>query len=223
VKDKPPAFDYFKERDEITDEEERIFGAASIPDEEKAQLRRGLERCGEIIEPDFRADHDLPPLFTKARREEETRREDRAFQTYFYCLRDVVFSIDDIDVRLKLIGNERKFRALRVKSAQHDYWESERELEKAERDFGPVHQPLLIALFFVAGGWREWGLVGAIGGSVLSIIYGLHAVRDFAHKRQRRVKEATDLVSERLAHVNKRVSQSIFSIHEEDFAEPDIL
>jgi hypothetical protein len=109
---KETGFDYFRERDLLLADLEVL--------DAKAGIRDRMERCARLVEPDYFRDRGLLPFGTRAR--VQARREQEVADDVVYrdCIRRVIFSVEDTELRRELIKIERKFHMLKLRSFESD-------------------------------------------------------------------------------------------------------
>jgi hypothetical protein len=214
AKSKSEPFDYFRERDALGKQYNKLT--------EKAGITAQVERCGRLAESDYFEDRHLPPLFTKARAEARKLQETQKFQSYRRCLRRVIFAVKDENLICELISLERKLGVLKLRSFQNDLSEARKRLNdagKPERYSGFVAG--VGGAFIVALGWQFGGAMGGTVAAVFALITALYALHELEWSRTRNIKRATDEVAEAEATVNEIVDQEVFIQVEEDTGEAD--
>jgi ABC-type transport system involved in cytochrome bd biosynthesis fused ATPase/permease subunit len=186
----------------------------------KAGIESAIERCVRLLEPDYFEDRHLPPLFTKARSAEQQKLDERKFQAFRYCKRDVIFAVTDVELRRQLISLERKFHDLRVRSFQNDLAEARRRLNQARMPdrytslFAAIGGAVVVVL-----GWQFGGVMGGTAAAVFALILAMYALPELERSRALSVQQATEEVADLEATINNIVEEEIFTQLEEDTGE----
>jgi len=202
------ASEYFKEREKLAETFRSLAARASVTDR--------LERCEQLLEPDWLEDQNLPPSFTRARSKAERQRATGKLLIYKFQVRLAIFGVENIALRIELIACQRKLHALRLKSFQHDLYAARQQHTRA-RKFGRLNifWSALGAAVFVLIGWGWGGPMWATAAAAFAIVVSIYSALDHSEAKREAVEEATAEILRVEESIEEMVENEVFDSFEE--------
>jgi len=213
-RDRPDWDKYLKKRDAAGEEIEPVIKAAGIVHD--------LERLEERLMPDWFEDRHLPPPFTDAWRKSKDAQDETKWNLRNRGLRNIVFGVEEEDLRKKLISYYRQQDLLWIDFAQATWRQKVRELDDLRRDtFRYGFIPPIIAGALVWGMTASSGPAAGPGMLAFAIVFALYDIKRREERRRTAIREKAAEVACERACTNDAVARQVFTQREEDTGRPD--
>jgi hypothetical protein len=184
---------------------------------DRAGIKDKYEREERVFEPDWFADRNLPPLFTKARKEAERRRERTNRLMFRDGVRRIVFAIPDEALRKEIITCQRKLGALTFEAMQGDLRRGMRERNNAGYISGAnIGALALVGAAIVFGVWSRVGAQWGAAATAFVIIVAVYDAVQRQFSMRRAVENATEEIQNLEADIDAHLEAEIFDQYEED-------